>query len=186
MKNTLRVLAVALALVVIGSAQDTNEISPDFSRAANLALVAIKNSDNTDTEGPDNIVREAINSVDAAAFNEEENAVAKRIKIMAYFRPITFALHMLTLTNVYTEAEGSQSARREGRKKKKQECEVTKARDVAHGSPGLTPAGKSEIDKVTAELNKIDSCIAATCIAESFRPRAKRVQLGAPYPRVRH
>jgi hypothetical protein len=165
MKHALKISAIALFLAAAASAQEAKEISPDFSRAANRALVAIKNSDNTDTEGPDSIVREAINAVDAAAFNEQENAVAKRLKIMAYFRPITLAVYTLTLTNAYSEAELLRSAPCAGHKKKKQECEAAKAQGATQGPPSLPPLAKSKVDKVTADLDKINSCIAATRIA---------------------
>jgi membrane-associated protease RseP (regulator of RpoE activity) len=78
----------------------SNQVSSEFAKAANLALVAIKNSDfaGNPIEGrnPDQTVAAAINNADAAAVSESETAVFREIKVLSIMRPMVLQLLDLT------------------------------------------------------------------------------------------
>jgi hypothetical protein len=88
MTRTLSIVIAVFALALGASAQEPVKVSADFSKAANLALVAIKNSPNAGLGGPDKLVREAINSAEAAAFTAPEIAVVKRLKALSIKLPL--------------------------------------------------------------------------------------------------
>jgi membrane-associated protease RseP (regulator of RpoE activity) len=77
-----------------------NEVSGEFAKAANLALVAIKNSDFAgnpiDGGSADQTVVAAINNADAAAVSEPETAVFREIKVLSIMRPMVLQLLNLT------------------------------------------------------------------------------------------
>lgn len=79
-------------------------VSAEFAKAANLALVAIKNSQ-TMGDTPDQIVTAAINDADAAAISESETAVLTEIKVLARMRPLV--LEILTLTESAPAGSGA-------------------------------------------------------------------------------
>jgi hypothetical protein len=66
MSKTITILLAVVALTLSVSAQEQTKkaISAEFAKAANLALVAVKNSDSTAMCG-DKTGREAINTADA-------------------------------------------------------------------------------------------------------------------------
>jgi len=74
MRRLVTLMLVVLALLLSASPQQPVKVSPEFAKAANLALVAVKNSDNTSLL-PDKLVKEAINNADAPAISDTETAV---------------------------------------------------------------------------------------------------------------
>jgi hypothetical protein len=101
---TLAVPALALSISAQQKAEDAAKpeatkakavVSTEFAKAANLALVAIKNSDKEGFE-PDKTVQTAINDADAAAISDSENAVVKDIKFQSYSRPLALETYVLS------------------------------------------------------------------------------------------
>jgi hypothetical protein len=77
--------------------QDTpnKAVSAEFAKAANAALVAIKNSE-TQGDTPDQTVVAAVNEADAAAVSDSETAVLREIKVLSSERPMLLALLYLS------------------------------------------------------------------------------------------
>jgi hypothetical protein len=149
MKKTITTVLAVLALALSVSAQEPTKkaVSAEFAKAANLALVAIKNSDNTGM-GPDKTVQTAINDADAAGISDSETAVVKEIKFLSVMRPVTLSTFLLA-TNTAAADKAVPCA------KKHPDCHANDANDSA----------SKALDKDKKDLEQIDGCIAAWRVA---------------------
>jgi hypothetical protein len=88
-----RFIAVTLLLMNMVCAQEQSEsadVSVDFAKAGNLALVAIKNANGE----PDKLVKSAVNNAEATAFNDAEIYVVKQIKFLSVAYPVRFSSYV--------------------------------------------------------------------------------------------
>jgi len=80
--------------------ESSAKVSPEFAKAANVALVAIRNSTHSskglDDLGPDQTVQTALNSADAAAVSATETSIVQQLKFLAIMRPLELRLYDLS------------------------------------------------------------------------------------------
>lgn len=95
-----RFVALTLLLTSFAWSQEPSEpdVSVEFAKAGNLALVAIKNA----KDKPDQLVKAAINDTEAAAFNDAEIYIVKQIKMLAFAYPIRFSDYTASVTIAMT------------------------------------------------------------------------------------
>jgi hypothetical protein len=137
MKNSL--LFAVLLITTITSAQEQKPaISPGFSKAANLALVAVRNSNNR-AISPDKTVQAAINDADAAAFSDREIAIVRDIKYLAVLRPLQLDLFMMTSQNAAAFATENPNAEKAENDLKQTDGCITAYRLSIHDGNGDKP-----------------------------------------------
>ncbi len=139
MKPIMRFTAVLLLIGIAWSQEQSEpaDVTADFAKASNLALVAIKNAKGE----PDKLVKTAVNDAEAAAFNDAELYVVKQIKFLAVAYPVRFSSYV---TNVRIALQvGSQEANANADKAKmaldKSDRCIEEWRTALHKQSAVTP-----------------------------------------------